>query len=35
MITFVAPYTECTANDCEAAGGPGVKGKFTFSPASG
>ncbi|MFC8242441.1 hypothetical protein [Streptomyces chartreusis] len=35
VITFGGPYSACTANDCAAAGGPGVKGSFTFSPASG
>ncbi|MGH4029286.1 LamG domain-containing protein [Actinomycetota bacterium Odt1-20B] len=27
-----APYTECTTNDCAAAGGPGEPGSFTFKP---
>ncbi|MDX3752480.1 LamG domain-containing protein [Streptomyces sp. AK08-02] len=31
VITFVAPYRECPANDCQGFGGPGIKGKFTFS----
>ena len=35
VIAFGGPYSACAANDCVAAGGPGVKGKFTFSPASG
>ncbi|MFJ7127906.1 LamG domain-containing protein [Streptomyces sp. NPDC098101] len=35
VITFNGPYSPCTANDCAAGGGPGVKGSFTFSPASG
>jgi hypothetical protein len=34
-ITFGSPYSECAANACAAAGGPGVQGQFTFSPASG
>ncbi|MEU2419604.1 LamG-like jellyroll fold domain-containing protein [Streptomyces sp. NPDC007851] len=34
-ITFGSPYSECTANACAPAGGPGVQGHFTFSPASG
>ncbi|MEU1003804.1 LamG-like jellyroll fold domain-containing protein [Streptomyces tibetensis] len=34
-ITIGLPYTECTANDCAAHGGPGVKGTFTFTPATG
>ncbi|MCI3276569.1 laminin G domain-containing protein [Streptomyces sp. 7R015] len=35
VITFGTPYSVCTANDCPPAGGPGVKGTFTFAPASG
>jgi hypothetical protein len=35
VITFGTPYSACTANDCPPAGGPGVKGTFTFAPASG
>ncbi|MER6127102.1 LamG domain-containing protein [Streptomyces sp. NPDC001795] len=35
VVTFGSPYSECTANACAAAGGPGVVGHFTFSPASG
>lgn len=31
-ITLAAPYTECLANGCRAAGGPGVAAKFTFAP---
>ncbi|MFC5243450.1 LamG domain-containing protein [Streptomyces atrovirens] len=31
-VTLAAPYTECLANDCRAAGGPGVAVKFTFAP---
>ncbi|MGW5233605.1 LamG-like jellyroll fold domain-containing protein [Streptomyces nodosus] len=34
-ITFGGPYSVCTANACAAAGGPGVAGQFTFSPAAG
>ncbi len=34
-VTVGSPYSECTANDCAAAGGPGEAGQFTFSPASG
>ncbi|MET8291572.1 LamG domain-containing protein [Streptomyces sp. NPDC005132] len=35
VVTFGSPYSECTANACDAGGGPGVQGQFTFSPASG
>ncbi|MFE6482469.1 LamG-like jellyroll fold domain-containing protein [Streptomyces sp. NPDC057757] len=35
VVTLAGPYTVCTANDCAAAGGPGVKGRFTFAPAAG
>ncbi|GGT54245.1 hypothetical protein GCM10010271_67640 [Streptomyces kurssanovii] len=31
-ITSNGPYSLCTANLCEAAGGPGVMGSFTFLP---
>ncbi|WP_431997243.1 LamG-like jellyroll fold domain-containing protein [Streptomyces fungicidicus] len=31
-ITLAAPYTECLADDCRKAGGPGVAAKFTFAP---
>ncbi|MFJ1598390.1 LamG domain-containing protein [Streptomyces sp. NPDC088261] len=31
-ITAGTPYTKCTANACEAKGGPGVAGTFTFTP---
>jgi hypothetical protein len=31
VIASVAPYTECAAT-CEAKGGPGVPGTFTFKP---
>ncbi|WP_149181314.1 LamG-like jellyroll fold domain-containing protein [Streptomyces sp. TRM49041] len=34
-ITFGTPYTECTPNACASNGGPGVKGTWTFKPASG
>lgn len=34
-VTFGSPYTECTTNACAPQGGPGVKGAFTFAPASG
>jgi hypothetical protein len=34
-VTIGSPYSECTANACAAAGGPGEGGDFTFSPASG
>jgi hypothetical protein len=34
-IGIGSPYSECTANACAAAGGPGVKGTFTFSAAAG
>ncbi|WP_405996327.1 LamG-like jellyroll fold domain-containing protein [Streptomyces sp. NBC_00986] len=34
-VTFGNPYSECTANTCDAAGGPGVVGQFTFLPATG
>ncbi|MFR9799263.1 LamG domain-containing protein [Streptomyces sp. MS06] len=33
-ITFGSPYSACTADACASAGGPGVEGQFTFSPAS-
>ncbi|MGW5446794.1 LamG-like jellyroll fold domain-containing protein [Streptomyces asiaticus] len=32
VIVPGAPYTECTANDCAAHGGPGKSGTFTFKP---
>lgn len=35
VITLGEPYSVCTANACAAAGGPGVKGGFTFAPAAG
>ncbi|MFD4524188.1 LamG-like jellyroll fold domain-containing protein [Streptomyces sp. NPDC058470] len=36
LITFGAPYSECTANGaCAEAGGPGTKAQFTFAPATG
>lgn len=34
-VTFGGPYVECTANNCPAAGAPGVTGNFTFGPAAG
>ncbi|WP_240969743.1 LamG-like jellyroll fold domain-containing protein [Actinacidiphila epipremni] len=34
-ITFGSPYTPCTDNDCQAAGGPGTPGSFTFAAAPG
>ncbi|GHE54116.1 LamG domain-containing protein [Streptomyces capitiformicae] len=34
-ITFGTPYSECTDDACTAAGGPGTKAQFTFSPATG
>ncbi|MGW3118503.1 LamG-like jellyroll fold domain-containing protein [Streptomyces sp. NPDC001107] len=34
-VTFGKPYTLCTTNLCDPAGGPGTPGQFTFSPASG
>ncbi|QOV35927.1 laminin G domain-containing protein [Streptomyces ferrugineus] len=34
-ITTGTPYKECTPNDCQAGGGPGVKGTFSFSPYTG
>ncbi|MFE0704952.1 LamG domain-containing protein [Streptomyces sp. NPDC058872] len=34
-IAFGGPYTECTTNACQGAGGPGVQGSFSFSPADG
>ncbi|MGW0712503.1 LamG-like jellyroll fold domain-containing protein [Streptomyces sp. NPDC002643] len=34
-VTVGSPYTACTTNDCTAHGGPGVKGTFTFAPATG
>ncbi|MGW0916235.1 LamG-like jellyroll fold domain-containing protein [Streptomyces sp. NPDC002784] len=33
QITIGNPYSECTSNACAEAGGPGVKGTFTFRPA--
>jgi hypothetical protein len=35
VITVGSPYSQCTANACVPAGGPGIKGQFTFGPASG
>ncbi|MGW0943684.1 LamG domain-containing protein [Streptomyces sp. NPDC002623] len=34
QITIASTYTECLANDCTPHGGPGVKGTFTFKPAT-
>lgn len=34
-ITFGSPYTLCTANACGSAGGPGVKGTWSFASATG
>ncbi|SDN21530.1 LamG domain-containing protein [Actinacidiphila guanduensis] len=34
-VTFGTPYTDCSANDCAAHGGPGVPGTVTFSPGDG
>ncbi|MFK0288573.1 LamG domain-containing protein [Streptomyces sp. NPDC090499] len=34
VVTFGGPYSACTANLCDPAGGPNVPGKFTFAPAS-
>ncbi|UWE12676.1 laminin G domain-containing protein [Actinacidiphila bryophytorum] len=34
-VAFGGPYTSCTTNDCQAAGGPGQAGTFTFAAASG
>lgn len=34
-ITVGSPYRECTPNDCQASGGPGVKGTFGFAPDAG
>ncbi|MER5937165.1 LamG domain-containing protein [Streptomyces sp. NPDC001928] len=34
-IAFGSPYSECVSNDCAAAGGPGTKAQFTFTPAAG
>nr|WP_152884153.1 LamG-like jellyroll fold domain-containing protein [Streptomyces adustus] len=35
VVTFGSPYSECTADACAPAGGPGAAGQFTFSPAAG
>ncbi|MGY4744552.1 LamG-like jellyroll fold domain-containing protein [Streptomyces sp. B21-108] len=35
QITVGSPYMACTTNDCTPHGGPGVKGSFTFKPATG
>ncbi|MGW1717509.1 LamG domain-containing protein [Streptomyces sp. NPDC002156] len=34
VVTFGGPYSECP-DVCPGAGGPGIKGRFTFSPAAG
>ncbi|MFF3758458.1 LamG-like jellyroll fold domain-containing protein [Streptomyces sp. NPDC002185] len=34
-VKFDGPYVECLANNCPAAGAPGVTGNFTFGPAAG
>ncbi|MFF4248914.1 LamG domain-containing protein [Streptomyces sp. NPDC001822] len=34
-ITFDGPYTLCLPDACAPGGGPGIKGNFTFAPASG
>ncbi|WP_405817994.1 LamG domain protein jellyroll fold domain protein [Streptomyces sp. NBC_01390] len=34
-IKFGSPYSLCTTNACAAAGGPGVKGTWSFAPATG
>ncbi|MFE9367827.1 LamG-like jellyroll fold domain-containing protein [Streptomyces sp. NPDC006978] len=34
-ITFVSTYTQCTPTVCEAGGGPGIAGSFTFASAAG
>ncbi|WP_256070125.1 MULTISPECIES: LamG domain-containing protein [unclassified Streptomyces] len=34
-VTVAAPYSECLANACAAAGGPGTGAAFSFAPASG
>lgn len=34
-ISYGGPYSECTANSCVAAGGAGIPGTFTFTPADG
>ncbi|MFG3007426.1 LamG-like jellyroll fold domain-containing protein [Streptomyces calvus] len=34
-VSVGSPYHPCTANDCQAAGAPGVKATFTFAPAAG
>lgn len=32
VIQALGPYSECTANDCPATGGPGQRGLFAFKP---
>ncbi|WP_435797490.1 LamG-like jellyroll fold domain-containing protein [Streptomyces microflavus] len=34
-ITFGSPYSLCTPNACASSGGPGVKGTWSFAPATG
>ncbi|MCZ7461595.1 LamG-like jellyroll fold domain-containing protein [Streptomyces sp. WMMC940] len=34
-VTVGSPYSLCTPNACTPGGGPGVKGTFTFTPATG
>ncbi|GHJ35484.1 LamG domain-containing protein [Streptomyces sp. TS71-3] len=34
-MTFGAPYSECLPDVCDAAGGPGTVGHFTFAPHTG
>ncbi|WP_246203599.1 LamG-like jellyroll fold domain-containing protein [Streptomyces tailanensis] len=34
-IAITSPYSECTANACASAGGPGIAASFTFTAADG
>ncbi|MBT2449510.1 laminin G domain-containing protein, partial [Streptomyces sp. ISL-43] len=34
VITFGAPYSQCTSTACAAAGKPGTPGQFTFGPGA-
>ncbi|WP_349239672.1 LamG domain-containing protein [Streptomyces sp. CC208A] len=34
QILIRGPYAECPTNDCEGAGGPGVRANFLFAPAA-
>ncbi|MBK3565984.1 LamG domain-containing protein [Streptomyces sp. MBT62] len=34
-VALSSPYSACTTDSCTAAGGPGTKVTFTFTPASG